>query len=102
MINIEKFESIEEALNKLIEKDKRCVIIRHELEPDKEIKEHSHDIDEFVVFRTGSLRVGCDNETKDFNLNNDVHVVFYPKGSKHSLKNLGDKLNYFVVRDIIE
>ena len=101
MIKIEKFESVENALNKLIEKDKKCVIIRHKLEPNGEIKEHSHDVDEFVVFKTGFFRVGCDGEIKEFNLSNDVHVVFYPKGSKHSLKNLGKRLNYFVIRDVL-
>ncbi len=101
MIKVEKFESVEKAFNKLIEKNKKCVIIRHELGPDGEIKEHSHDEDEFVVFKTGFFRVGCDSETRDFNLNNNVHVVFYPKSSKHSLKNLRDKLNYFVIRDIL-
>lgn len=102
MIKVEKFKSIEEAFNKLIGKDKKYVVIRHELEQNGEIKEHSHDVDEYVVFKTGSFRVGCNGETRDFNLNNNVHAVFYPKASKHSLKNLGNELSYFVIRDVIE
>ena len=102
MIKVEKFESVEAALNKLLEANKKYVVIRHGLKREEEIKEHSHDVDEFVVFKEGHFRVGCDGKSKDFDLSNDVRVAFYPKNSKHYLKNLGDKLNYFVIRNLVE
>lgn len=102
-MKVEKFENIETVFNKLIEKNKKHVIIRHELKPGKEIKEHFHeDVNEFVIVKNGSFRISCDDEVKKFNLNNKINVIYLPKGSKHSLKNFGDKLSYFVVRGVVE
>ena len=99
MIKTEKCETVEKAFRNLIERDEKYILIRHELEPGREIKEHSHeDANEFVIVKNGSFKVLCDNKSQEFNLDNEVVVIYFPRGSTHSLKNLGDILKYFVVR----
>ena len=100
MIKIERFVSFEKAFDKTMEKDIDYVLIHHSYAQGTHIVPHSHDeYDEFVIVSVGHFKISSEGEEKEFDLNGeDVVVIYYPAGKKHSLKVLGKKLDYFVLR----
>jgi len=100
MPKIEKYSNLEEAFDENMKKDLDHVLIRHSYRQGRHILPHTHpNYDEYVIASRGHFRISSEGKEKEFNLDGrEVVVIYYPAGRDHSLKVLGKKLDYFVMR----
>lgn len=88
-----------EILKTILKKDKEAVLVWHELPPGVEIREHVHeDMDEHILLSKGDFITILDGKEVKQHFENELGVIFIPRGSKHAVKNGSETLNYYVIR----
>jgi quercetin dioxygenase-like cupin family protein len=103
MIKLDKVSSLEEALDKNMDKDVDHVLIRHSYRKGTLIQPHAHnDSYEFVIVSNGHLKISSEGEEQELILDGErVVVIHYPPRIEHALEVVSEKLDYFVLRKYI-
>ena len=98
MIEIKRYQNREEALERIMKKDKEYTFVRHDFNQGKIIEAHHHPVNEWVIVDSGRCEVTLGLETLLVEPKEEALVIYFAKKGKHGLKCLTD-ISYWVLRD---
>jgi quercetin dioxygenase-like cupin family protein len=97
MIEIKKYKTREEALEKILILDEDYTLIRHDFKKGEIIDTHKHPVDEWVIFNSGKCEITLGIESKIVGAKEYALAIYLPRDEEHGLRCLTD-ISYWVLR----